>query len=180
MGKDRAPKNNEPTDGEAPPSKSERKRQMLALQALGERLVGLSEAELNTISIPDLRLREAVSQARRVTARGGLKRQLQYIGKLMRSVDPTPIEAGLAALDRQHHETTAHFHRVELLRDKLLSKGDAALGEVRALLPSAEPAVIRQLLRQHATESQRGGEKTQARKLFRYLASLTEEDTDEL
>jgi len=67
-----------------------------------------------------------------------------------------------------------------LLRDKLLSEGDAALGEVRAQLPSAEPAVIRQFLRQHASESQRGGEKTHARKLFRYLASLTAEDPDKL
>ena len=102
MGKDRPPINNVPTEGDPPPSKSERKRQMLALQALGERLVGLSETELSTINIPDARLKEAVLEARRITARGGLKRQLQYIGKLMRSVDPTPIEAGLAAVSYTH------------------------------------------------------------------------------
>ena len=160
------------------PSKSERKRQMLALQAMGERLVSLSQAELDTIDIPDERLRDAVLQARRITARGGLKRQLQFIGKLMRSVDPSSIESGLTALDQRHTVTTAHFHRVESLRDKLLEQGDKALGEVMTLLPAAEPALIRQLLRQHAHESQSGGEKTYARKLFRYLASLAEGDAE--
>ena len=67
-------------------SKSERKRQMHALQDLGERLVALPEADLATISINDERLRDAVQTARRITARGGLKRQLQFIGKLMRSM----------------------------------------------------------------------------------------------
>ena len=77
------------------PSKSERKRQMHALQQLGERLVALPQAELDRLNIEDERLREAIDQARRITARGGLRRQLQFIGKLMRSIDPSSIEAGL-------------------------------------------------------------------------------------
>ena len=73
---------------------------MLALQELGERLVGLPESELAKIPIDDERLRDAVTTARRITARGGLRRQLQFIGKLMRSVDPEPISRSLAALDK--------------------------------------------------------------------------------
>src|SRR6056300_499880 len=84
------------------PSKSERKRQMHALQQLGERLVALSQAELDAINIEDERLREAVDQARRIKARGGLRRQLQFIGKLMRSIDSSTIEAALKARDQQH------------------------------------------------------------------------------
>ena len=79
-------------------SKSERKRQMRALQGLGERLVALPAAELAKISIDDDRLRDAIDTARRITARGGLKRQLRFIGKLMRSIDPTQIANDLAAL----------------------------------------------------------------------------------
>ena len=100
-------------------SKSERKRQMHALQEMGERLVGLPRADLDRIQIDDERLREAVEMARGIRARGGLKRQLQFIGKLMRSVDVAPIAEGLAMLDQQHSASTAEFHRVELARDRL-------------------------------------------------------------
>ena len=73
------------------PSKSARKRHMHALQQLGERLVALPQAELDKINIKDDRLKEAIDEARRISARGGLKRQLQFIGKLMRSVDPLSL-----------------------------------------------------------------------------------------
>jgi ribosome-associated protein len=79
------------------PSKSARKRAAHAAQALGERLIGLKEADLVKLPLPD-ELREAVRAARRIKARGGLARQKQYIGKLMRDVDPLPIETALDAL----------------------------------------------------------------------------------
>jgi ribosome-associated protein len=69
------------------PSKSQRKREMLALQALGERLVALPAARLEALALLD-ELRDAVLFARSLTARGARKRQLQYIGRLMRGVDP--------------------------------------------------------------------------------------------
>ena len=94
------------------PSKSERKRQMHALQAMGERLVALPQSDLNLITISDERLSDAIALARRITARSGLKRQLQYIGKLMRSVDATEIEEGLAYLDHRNASSAAEFHRV--------------------------------------------------------------------
>jgi len=79
------------------PSKSARKREALAAQALGERLIALKESELAKIPLPDP-LREAVREARRISARGGLARQKQYIGKLMRETDTLAIEAALSAL----------------------------------------------------------------------------------
>ena len=154
------------------PSKSERKRQMLALQEMGERLVSLSRSDLDRINISDERLKEAVETARGITARGGLKRQLQFIGKLMRSTDTAPIEAGLAMLDQQHAVSTANFHRIEAARDRLRDEGDAALGEILAIWPAAEPSLLRQWVRQHPKEIQRGNEKAHARKLFRYLSEL--------
>ena len=85
---------------ESKPSKSARKREYLALQKLGEELVTLRESEL--LSIPlDEDLLEAVQEARRIKAHGALRRQKQYIGKLMRHVDPEPINAALKQLRRK-------------------------------------------------------------------------------
>lgn len=79
------------------PSKSARKRAAHAAQALGERLIALKETDLARIPLPEL-LRDAVRDARRIKARGGLARQKQYIGKLMREADAEEIEKALAAL----------------------------------------------------------------------------------
>lgn len=159
------------------PSKSERKRQMHALQQLGERLVALPQAELDAINIEDERLREAVDQARRIKARGGLRRQLQFIGKLMRSIDSSTIEAALKARDQQHGNSVQRLHQIESARDKLLSDGDNALGEILSAWPSAEPALLRQWHRQYPREVKKGNERAHRRKLFRYLAGLDEEDS---
>ena len=88
-------------DEETPPSKSALKRQMTALQDIGERLVELSDAQLKKVPIDDPRLSEAIAEARRIKARGGLRRQLQYIGKLMRQIDPDGIQRALDELDGQ-------------------------------------------------------------------------------
>lgn len=85
---------------ETKPSKSARKREYLALQKLGEELVTLRESDL--LSMPlDEDLLEAVQEARRIKAHGALRRQKQYIGKLMRHVDPEPINAALERLRRK-------------------------------------------------------------------------------
>jgi ribosome-associated protein len=76
------------------PSKSQRKREALALQDLGETLVDLKPAQLEKIPLPE-KLREAVLAARQMTQRGARKRQLQYIGRLMREIDPEPIRTAL-------------------------------------------------------------------------------------
>ena len=84
---------------ELKPSKSARKREQLALQKLGEELVGLKQGDLNSLSL-DESLLEAVMEARRIKAHGALRRQKQYIGKLMRHIDPEAIRSGLAGLRR--------------------------------------------------------------------------------
>lgn len=81
------------------PSKSARKREYLALQKLGEELITLKESELASLPL-DENLLEAVLEARQMKAHGALRRQKQYIGKLMRHVDPEPIRAEMAKLRR--------------------------------------------------------------------------------
>ena len=82
---------------ELKPSKSARKREYLALQKLGEELITIKRSDLDILPLDDA-LREAVRDAREIKAHGALRRQKQYIGKLMRNVDPEPIRAGLQQL----------------------------------------------------------------------------------
>ncbi|HMA11117.1 MAG TPA: ribosome biogenesis factor YjgA [Steroidobacteraceae bacterium] len=87
----------EPDDDAAlPPSKSSRKRAAHAMQKLGERLVAMREQERAQLPLSET-LREAITEARRLTSRGALARQFQYIGKLMRDEDVPAIEAALDA-----------------------------------------------------------------------------------
>jgi 5-(carboxyamino)imidazole ribonucleotide mutase len=90
-----------PPESEDPPSKSARKRAALAVQKLGEQLVGLKDEELATLDLPET-LTAAILEARRIRSRAALARQRQYIGKLMRALDPAAIEAALAARAAQH------------------------------------------------------------------------------
>ncbi len=83
------------------PSKSQRKREALALQDLGETLVTLKPAQLDKIPLPE-KLREAVLAARQMNQRGARKRQLQYIGRLMREIDPEPIRVALGLAKPEH------------------------------------------------------------------------------
>jgi ribosome-associated protein len=85
---------------ETKPSKSARKREYAALQKLGEELITLQERDLESLGL-DEDLLEAVLEAKRLTKRGALRRQKQYIGKLMGRVDPEPIRAALARLQRK-------------------------------------------------------------------------------
>jgi ribosome-associated protein len=87
-----------PEDAEEPlrPSKSARKRAAHAAQELGEELIALKPHELESLQLPE-QLHDAVREAQRIrNTRGGMARQRQYIGKLMREIDTVPIEAALA------------------------------------------------------------------------------------
>ena len=84
---------------ELKPSKSARKREYLALQKLGEELIMLKASEINSLPL-DENLREAVTEAQQMKAHGALRRQKQYIGKLMRHIDPEPLREEMAKLRR--------------------------------------------------------------------------------
>ncbi|MCA1798609.1 MAG: DUF615 domain-containing protein [Xanthomonadaceae bacterium] len=154
-----------------PDSKSQRKREMLALQALGERLVDLPEAQLEHMDLP-ADLREAVDAARAITARGGRKRQLQYIGKLMRNVDPVPIRDAFARLDGSDRAEQAKLHRAESWRARLLDDGDAVLSELLDACPGADRQHLRRLTRDAAAERAANRPPKLQRELFRALREL--------
>ncbi len=155
-------------DEEQPKSKSAVKREMTALQKLGEELVNLSPAKLAKIPMPE-QLQEAVMLARRLKNREGKRRQLQYIGKIMRVIDSDAIQQ---ALDSFHHESLAfrqHFHRLENWRDRLISEGDRAMEDLLVEIPELDRQHLRQLIRQAQKEDSQNKPPAASRKLFQYL-----------
>lgn len=152
-------------------SKSQLKRDMTALQELGEALVKLPASQLNTVPMPE-NLLNAVMAARTITERGAHKRQLQYIGKVMRKIDATPIQAALDALHNHGQHAAVHFHRLERWRDQLLSEGDTAVSAFLSEYPAADSQHLRQLIRNTERESKAGKPPSSARTLFRYLREI--------
>ena len=160
-------------------SKSARKRQMHALQSLGEQLVDLSAAQLAKLNIDNEALIEAVQLAQRISHRSGRRRQMQFIGKLMRSADAEQIADALDALHETSRKAKAQERVIEGARDALLSRGDEALPEVLAIWPHGDRQLIRQLTRTAREERQRDQAPTSSRKLFRYLRLLSEASAED-
>ncbi len=170
-------------DDEAPerPSKSQRKRDAHALQNLGERLVGLRDAELEGLQLPE-RLLDAILEARRIRARGGAARQRQYIGKLMRDIDPAPIEAALNAKGEQSARELQRFKRLEQWRERLLREGAAALAELETWRPGLDRTHWLRLIATARSERDRQaqpGSGAAGRALFRALRELFEDAPNE-
>ena len=124
-------------------SKTRRKKQMHDLQALGAALVKLPADQLRRIELPD-DLREAVEACRPMTKHEAIRRQMQYIGKLMRHLEAGPIAAQLEALNAPAARETARFHRAERWRDALLAEGDGLERFVQEF-PEADVESLRRL-----------------------------------
>jgi len=159
-------------EDDGPPSKSALKRRMIALQALGERLVSLSDKQLARVPIDSERLLDVIREARGIRSHSARRRHLQLIGKIMRDIDPEPIAGALNGMDRQHQADADTFHRLEHLRDELLTAGAEGTERVTALWPRADRQQLRQLILQHQRETAAGKPPAASRKLFRYLREL--------
>jgi ribosome-associated protein len=164
-----------------PPSKSRLKREAEALQHMGKTLVELPAsrfaAMMARLDLPE-DLREALTACRAIHARGGRKRQLQYIGKLMRGIDAEPIRRALEGLAGKDRAEAATLHRLERWRERLIAEGDAALAELLDEYPGAERQALRQLVMKARKEQEAGQPPAAARALFRALRELAE-GTDE-
>lgn len=154
------------------PSKSARKRESDELQALGEALIELSQNELDALPLPES-LRDAVMLARRITAHGGLYRQKQYIGKLMRKIDAEPIRAALAAKRDRERVAALRFRRIEHWRDRLVAEGVAALDSLATeTAAQLDRKALVGLINQARAERANGGPPHASRELFRTLREL--------
>ena len=159
-------------DADAPPSKTQLKKEMQDLQAVGEALVDLSPERLKKVPMPDA-LREAVLEAQRISKRGARRRQLQYIGRLMRGIEAEPIRAALDALTGNSREEAARQHRAERLRSELL-EDEGVLFRIAETWPAADLQHLRVLRRNALKEQEKGKPPRAFRELFRELRELDE------
>lgn len=150
---------------------------MTALQDLGAELVELSEQRLAQIELPD-NLRDAVTAARRLSKFEARRRQLQYIGKLMRCVDAEPIRAQLAAWKTSSREHTAWLHRIERWRERLLTD-ESALDELIGECPHADAQQLRVLIRNTLRERELNKPPRNFRALFQALHRILSETREE-
>jgi ribosome-associated protein len=150
------------------PSKTERKRQSDDLQRLGEELIDLPQAVFDELPLPD-QLRDAVLLARRITKHGGLYRQRQYIGKLMRKIDAEPIRTALNQRRDQGRSAALEFRRAEQWRDRLITEGEPALTRFLAEHPQTSQSDIAVLIQRAQQERREQRPPAAARELFRYV-----------
>lgn len=152
------------------PSKTRRKQAVHELQSLGEELVTLSESQLAAVALPEL-LRDAVVHARTITKHEARRRQLQYIGKIMRRVDPAPIRAALDAFQAPSRAQAAIHKRIAAWRERLLAT-PAAIGELLAEYPQANERQLGALIDGVGREREAGKPPRSYRELYQALRAL--------
>ena len=160
------------SDG-TPISKTQRKKAVHLLQALGEALVELNDDQLAAIELPEA-LRDAVMAARRITKFEARRRQLQYIGKIMRRVEVEPIRAALDAILAGSRRQIAAHKRIEAWRERLLA-GPGALDELLAEYPGADAQRLLTLVSGALRERDAGSPPRVFRQLYHALRELLEE-----
>ncbi len=159
-------------DDETVISKSQRKRESTALQGLGKELFELSREQLKRMDLPESLL-SALLEAKRLTSREGLRRQMQYIGKVMRSIETEPIDRQLAVIRGESSVAKAAFHALESWRTRLI-EDDTALQAWLALHPDSDVQSIRQLIRNARKEAAESKPPKSSRALFKLLRELSE------
>ena len=158
------------TEDTGRPSKTKQKEAMHELRDLGAELVELSVGQLKRINLPE-NLFDAVRECQKITAHGARRRQIQYLGKLMRSVDDEPIRAGLALLRGESSAETARLHRLERLRVRLL-EDEAVLTEIAAQWPGVDLQHLRTLRRNALKEKENNKPPKNFRAIFQILQEL--------
>lgn len=160
-------------DGDDSPSRSQRRRDALAVFELAERLVSLTDAQLSQLAL-DEDIRDEVEKARRVTQQIARKRQIQYLAKMLRRrEDELPAMRAQLDHDRQlARRETAELHRLEEWRERLIADGDEALAQLLNRFPAADRQHLRQLARQARVERNENRPPHAFRELFRELREL--------
>ena len=154
-----------------PPSKSRLKRDAHALAKLGAELAEISRADWLKLALPEA-LVGALEESRRIHSHGAHKRQMQYIGKLMRDIDPAPIQQYFEQQRLESRRQIKKHHRLEEWRDRLIKEADKAIQEFLTQYPQADRQHLRQLVRQARKESEQSKPARSSRTLFKYLREL--------
>ncbi len=155
---------------ELPPSKTRIKKQMHDLQDLGKQLTELNKDKWKELDLPE-NLFEALVEFKRINKFGAQKRQLQYIGKLMRDVETAPILAKLEIWSGNSRQHTAWLHQVENWRDRMLETPDA-LTEFLSQHPDADVQRLRTLIRNALKEKELNKPPKAYREIFQLLREI--------
>ncbi|MEQ1589584.1 MAG: ribosome biogenesis factor YjgA [Gallionella sp.] len=158
---------------ELPPSKTKIKKQMHELRDLGKELTELGKDQLAQLDIPE-NLHDAIREFKNLNKFGAIRRQLQYIGKLMRNVETAPIIAKLDAWKGKSQHHIAYMHQLERWRDRLL-ESDSALTELLAAHPEADGQRLRTLIRNAQKEIEASKPPKNFREIFQVLREIIPE-----
>ncbi len=155
------------------PSRTQQKKEALAAQRLGEALVGLSDQQLDKMGIPE-ELQEAVVTVRQMHQRGARRRQMQYIGALMRTIDVAVLQQNIEKVTAQRHDDTRRFRQVELWRDELTAGDERRLTWIIETYPDVDKQALAKMV--DAVTEAKGipGRRRSNKALFRYLRGLIE------
>ena len=149
-------------------SKTQIKQEMAALQEIGAKIVALKDRDLATVPMEE-ELESAILEARRIKSREGLRRQMQYIGKLMRKSDCDPIISALEAIENKGLISLKLEKLCETWRDRMLTEGNSAIQQFFEEYPNADFQMIRQLVRNAQREISQEKTPASSRKLFKLL-----------
>ncbi|MCU7836246.1 MAG: DUF615 domain-containing protein [gamma proteobacterium symbiont of Taylorina sp.] len=155
-------------------SKSQAKRDVEELQKLGEKLVKLSRAILESFKLEE-KLMDALLLAQNIHSNSAKRRQRQLIGKLMRQADYDKIRTQLERYQNQAVEANAYFHKLENYRDQLLAQGDKAVNHLLNDYPQLDRSRLRQLLRNAKKETEQNKPPKSTRQIFQYLKNNIQE-----
>lgn len=155
-----------------PKSRTQLKKEDKVQQKLGESLVALTPDQLEGIDMPDV-LHEAIQQARETRTHGARRRQLKYVGKLMREIDCEPIHKAIRNLQLGDLEKARAFQQIESWRDELKAGNFETIEEILSCSPNAERQRLTQLARNAHTNIQTDKAKKSSRLLFRYLKEIS-------
>jgi len=149
-------------------SKSQLKRESQALQVLGEKLTQLSQEQLQQLDIPET-LRSAVLEAKSISKHGAKRRQIQYVGRIMRNIDAAKIQQQLEKLTLNSTQAISQLHKIEKWRERLLTEGETALTEFIDAYPHTDRQQLRLLIRNTRSESKQNKPPRSFRKLFQLI-----------
>jgi ribosome-associated protein len=153
-------------------SRTKKKQQVEELQRLGAALIALPPAQLDALALPAI-LVAAVREAQRITSHEARRRQVQFIGKVMRKIDPEPVRAAIAEVTGHTAATRARQRRLEQWRERLIGD-DAAFTEYAGGHAGADLQAIRTLIRNARKEIAEGKPPRAQRELFRLLREALE------
>jgi ribosome-associated protein len=154
-------------------SKSQAKREMTALQKLGERLVDMNDKQLATVPLEESLLK-AIHEARKMPQREARRRHLQFIGKLMRHTDNEAIQAAVDKLQDKSDQYIHLQHKIERYRDLLIANDKQIFQSLITQCPGIDVQHLRHLIRGAQKEQEENKTPASARKLFAFIRTQFE------